>query len=66
MNVLLAATSILALILAADPEAHHHHAPQLGSLSFETTCAPAAQASFIEGLGWLHSFEYEDAARSFS
>jgi tetratricopeptide (TPR) repeat protein len=66
MNVLLAATSILALILAADPETHHHHAPQLGSLSFETTCAPAAQASFIEGLGWLHSFEYEDAARSFA
>ena len=66
MNALLAATSMLAVVLAAGPEAHHHHAPQLGSLSFETTCAPAAQASFIEGLGWLHSFEYDDAARSFS
>jgi tetratricopeptide (TPR) repeat protein len=66
MNVLLAATSTLALALAAGPEAHHHHSPQLGSLSFETTCAPAAQAPFIEGLGWLHSFEYDDAARSFS
>ena len=64
MNALLAAASIFAL--AAGPEAHHHHPPQLGSLSFETTCAPAAQAPFIEGLGWLHSFEYDDAVRSFS
>ena len=67
MNALLAAASILAVALgAAEPEAHHHHAPQLGSLSFETTCSPAAQAKFVEGLGWLHSFEYDDAARSFS
>ena len=67
MNALLAAASILAIALgAAEPEAHHHHAPQLGSLSFETTCSPAAQAKFVEGLGWLHSFEYDDAARSFS
>jgi tetratricopeptide (TPR) repeat protein len=64
MNALLAATSIFAL--AAGPEAHQHYPPQLGSLSFETTCAPAAQAPFIEGLGWLHSFEYDDAVRSFS
>lgn len=67
MNALLAATSILALVLAAaDPEPHYHHAPQLGSLSFETSCSPAATAQFMEGLGWLHSFEYEDAEHSFS
>ena len=66
MNALLAVTSALALAVADPAPEHHHHSPQLGTLSFDTTCSPAAQALFMEGLGWLHSFEYEDAQRSFS
>ena len=56
-----------ALVLAAmDPEHSHEHPPQLGKLSFETTCGPSAQAAFERGLGWLHSFEYRRAEQSFS
>ena len=64
MNVLL---TVSALALAAmDPEHSHEHAPQLGRLSFKTTCSPAAQASFETGLRWLHSFGYQDSERSFA
>ena len=66
MNALLAAASALALAIAGPEPDHHHHAPQLGTLSFDSTCKSEAQARFIEGLGWLHSFEYEDAQRSFT
>src|SRR6185437_1168836 len=55
------------LVMAAmDPEHSHEHSPQLGKLSFETTCSPAAQAQFQTGLRWLHSFEYQESERSFS
>ena len=64
MNDFLAA-SVMALAAATMP-AEHHHSPQLGKLSFESTCNPHAQASLEEGLGWLHSFEYEQAAQSFT
>jgi len=56
-----------ALALAAmEPVHSHQHSPQLGKLSFETTCSPAAQLAFERGLGWLHSFEYRRAEQSFS
>jgi tetratricopeptide (TPR) repeat protein len=63
MTMLLAAS---ALALAAMDPAHHDHAPQLGKLGFETSCSPAAQASFETGLRWLHSFEYRRAEQTFS
>lgn len=40
-------------------------APRLGSISFPTSGAAAAQAEFIEGALYLHSFEYESAERAF-
>jgi tetratricopeptide (TPR) repeat protein len=52
-------------VLGAEP-GHDHHPPQLGSLKFETTCSPAAQPLFERGLGWLHSFGYAEAERSFA
>lgn len=39
--------------------------PSLGTLSFPNSGAAAAQASFIRGLAWLHSFGYEDAIDAF-
>lgn len=49
-----------------DPgHSHVHGPPQLGKLSFETSCSPAAQALFHQGLGWLHSFEYRRAQETF-
>lgn len=64
MNLLLAAS---ALALAAAPQGSHGtHNSQLGKVSFETSCSAEAHAQFQEGLGWLHSFEYEQAARTFA
>lgn len=58
---------LLALALA-QPAAHGHddHSPQLGTIAFQTSCSPAAQAIFLRGLGWLHSFEYEQAESTFN
>jgi hypothetical protein len=59
--------SLLALALTPDGSPHNHdHAPQLGSVSFATSCTADADVLFQQGLGWLHSFEYEQAARLFS
>ncbi|HXH52671.1 MAG TPA: hypothetical protein VNH53_04475 [Sphingomicrobium sp.] len=66
MNLLFT-VSLLALASPAEGSPHNHdHAPQLGKVSFETSCNANANALFQSGLGWLHSFEYEQAARVFS
>lgn len=62
---LILAASALALATAAQ-DSHRDHGPQLGKVSFETSCNAAADSRFRDGLGWLHSFEYEQAARSFA
>lgn len=63
MNILLAAS---ALLLAGSPGEHSHHGPALGTVSFETTCSADAHDLVQRGLAWLHSFEYLEAAASFS
>lgn len=37
----------------------------LGTLSFPNSGAPAAQADFVRGVAWLHSFGYEEAIDAF-
>ena len=64
MNLFLTG-SVLALASFAQDHSHSH-GPQLGKLSFQTTCNAAASARFTEGLGWLHSFEYEQAEARFA
>ena len=64
MNMVLVASALA--LAAVDPEHSHEHPPQLGKLSFATTCTPAAQALFQQGVGWLHSFEYRRAEQTFS
>ena len=39
--------------------------PRLGTISFPTSGSPTAQAEFLQGALYLHSFEYESAARAF-
>lgn len=57
---------IIALALAsAALEPGHSHQPQLGKVSFATSCNAAANVHFQRGMSWLHSFEYAEAARSF-
>ena len=64
MNLLLAASTFALAIAAQD--SHHDHGPQLGKVAFETSCNATASAAFHRGLGWLHSFEYAQAARTFA
>lgn len=65
MNALL----FLAALSAANPASsneHHDHSDQLGQVAFENTCSPAAGAVFAKGVAWLHSFEYEQAEKTFN
>ena len=39
--------------------------PRLGTISFPTSGSPAAQADFITGVLYMHSFEYDEAAEAF-
>ena len=63
MNALIIASALAAVLAPA--EAAHDHGPQLGQVSFESSCSPAAQAVLVRALGWLHSFEYLEAERTF-
>lgn len=39
--------------------------PKLGTIHFPNSGAPAAQEPFIRGVAYLHSFEYDSAAKAF-
>jgi tetratricopeptide (TPR) repeat protein len=58
--VCVALFSTVALIMPAN--AQH---PDLGSITFPTSAAPAAQPAFVEGVKDLHSFEFDEAAEAF-
>ncbi|MXP42212.1 hypothetical protein GRI75_11230 [Altererythrobacter soli] len=62
MNTLLL-FSALAFAQASAAEGHDHGGH--GEVTFQTTCSPAAEATFLDGVAWLHSFEYEEAGKSF-
>lgn len=64
MNTLFAVAAVA--LAAATPEHAQSHSPQLGALSFKSTCSRPAHAHLEAGLRWLHSFEYQEAERSFS
>jgi tetratricopeptide (TPR) repeat protein len=40
-------------------------APQVGTVDFQTSATPAAQAEFLRGVAILHSFGFEDAIEVF-
>lgn len=44
---------------------HEHAAPQIGTVDFAVSCTRPAQALFNRAVAWLHSFEYEEAEKSF-
>ena len=41
------------------------HAQPSSVPAFPASRSPAAQAAFVEGVAWLHSFEYEEAIEAF-
>jgi tetratricopeptide (TPR) repeat protein len=54
------------------PSQHQHehgHAerrPKIGRVDFPISCSAAARTRFNRAVAWLHSFEYEEAERSFT
>lgn len=63
MNPLLVASAVAAAL--SGPSDDHRHVPQLGKLEFESSCSRPAHQLLEQGLAWLHSFEYADAAQTF-
>jgi hypothetical protein len=65
LHTLIAAT----LALTASTSQHQHGAPageKLGTVRFETSCAPAAREPFGRAMALLHSFEFGPAIQSFT
>jgi len=54
-----AALAVAAIALTAQER------PAIGRVAFPNSGAPAAQADFLRGVAWLHSFGYEDAIDAF-
>ncbi len=59
-SALLACSLLLTLHAPARAQA-----PRLGTITFPTSGQPSAQPAFVEGVLYLHSFEYGPAARAF-
>jgi hypothetical protein len=51
--------------LVALPAISNAQSPQLGTITFPTSGAAAAQPAFLEGVKDLHSFEFDEAAEAF-
>ncbi len=57
----------IATVLAGFPAAAQNVplSPRLGTITFPTSGSAAAQAAFLQGVLFLHSFEYQSAERAF-
>lgn len=65
----LALNAVLLLTASASGQGHRHeHQPpaKLGQVNFKISCTPRAQVTFNRAVAWLHSFEYEEAEKTFS
>lgn len=63
MRILVAAS--LALLQSARVAPAQTTSPRLGTIDFPTSGSAAAQPFFVRGILYLHSFEYDSAAKSF-
>ena len=59
-------SGFLVVACALVSPAHAQPTGKLGSVRFETSCAPATRQPFIRGVAHLHSFDFGDAVRSFN
>ena len=55
----------LAVVFVALDSPLAQSAAQLGRVTFPNSGSPKAQAEFLRGVAWLHSFSYEDAIDAF-
>ena len=60
LNITTRACAIVIALLIAPV-----HTQELGTITFPTSGAPAAQAAFLEGVKSLHSFQFDEAAAAF-
>ena len=52
---------------AQEGHSHRHEpAEKVGRVNFKVSCKPAAQRLFNRAVAWLHSFEYEEAEKTFT
>lgn len=52
---------------AQSPHMHRHEpGEKLGRVTFKVSCSPASAAQFNRAVAWLHSFEYEEAEKTFA
>lgn len=52
---------------AQSPHVHRHEpGEQLGRVNFKISCSSASGAQFNRAVAWLHSFEYEEAEKTFA
>src|SRR5215510_15024060 len=71
MNKLLSLLSALTLFIFlpfavnAQGMQEHKHPEKLGTVNFKVSCTPQAQRQFNYAVAWLHSFEYDPAAKAF-
>ena len=63
-----AAIVLLVVQAATAQHADHRYDPseKLGQVNFTVSCRPKAQKQFNHAVAWLHSFEYEEAAKAFN
>jgi len=61
----LALVPTFALVLLQASPAAAQDSPRLGAVTFPTSAGPAAQRAFLDGVLWMHSFEYDKAAAAF-
>src|SRR5689334_21106114 len=63
-----AAIVLLVVQAATAQHADHRHdrSEKLGQVNFTVSCTPKAQKQFNHAVAWLHSFEYEEAAKAFN
>ncbi|MGH8311260.1 MAG: hypothetical protein ACRETX_15880, partial [Steroidobacteraceae bacterium] len=67
---ILAYALTLALLVPASAAAQHEHpgspTERLGTVHFETSCAPATRGEFDRAVALLHSFEFGASIRAFN
>jgi tetratricopeptide (TPR) repeat protein len=54
-----------AIVLTGALISAQEKAPQLGTITFPTSGSPAAQKPFLEGVMFLHNFQFDEAAEAF-
>jgi len=66
--IALSAAAFFPVSISAQEGHQHKHdaAEKLGQVNFTVSCTPQAQKQFNRAVAWLHSFEYEEAEKTFN